>query len=100
MGWKTINGRRYYYRVKRRGSRITTTYHGPGESGRLMAEIQAIRNKFRSEERRERRAAREQVKAEEHAFETWFNQVQAVADAVMAEAGFHKHKRQWRRKRK
>ena len=37
---------------------------------------------------------------EERALAEWFDDVQAVADAAMAEAGFHKHKGQWRRKRK
>ena len=33
MGWKTINGRRYFYRSEREGGRVKTTYFGAGESG-------------------------------------------------------------------
>ena len=43
MGWKTINGRRYYYKSRRVGSRVESTYFGAGESGSLMAEIDANR---------------------------------------------------------
>ena len=37
MGWKTINGRRYYYNSEREGLRVKTTYFGAGESGLLMS---------------------------------------------------------------
>jgi hypothetical protein len=36
---------------------------------------------------------------EERAVAEWFDGVQAVADAAMLAAGYHKHKGQWRRKR-
>jgi hypothetical protein len=36
MGWKTINGRRYYYKSEREGGRVKTTYFGAGKSGRLI----------------------------------------------------------------
>lgn len=43
MGWKTINGRRYYYKSRRVGSRVESTYFGPaGEFGALMAYIDGI----------------------------------------------------------
>jgi hypothetical protein len=37
MGWKTINGRRNYYKSKREGGRVKTTYFGAGESGLLIS---------------------------------------------------------------
>jgi hypothetical protein len=36
MGWKTINGRRYYCKSEREGSRVKTIYFGAGESGLLI----------------------------------------------------------------
>jgi hypothetical protein len=33
MGWKTINGRRYFYESEREGGRLKATYLGAGESG-------------------------------------------------------------------
>jgi hypothetical protein len=36
----------------------------------------------------------------EKALAEWFDDVQAVADAAMIAAGFHKHNGQWRRKRR
>ena len=50
-------------------------------------------------EREKLREERQESDAEETAVSEWFDGVQAVADAAMIEAGFHKHKGQWRRKR-
>ena len=33
MGWKTINGRRHYYKSEREGGRVKATYFGAYESG-------------------------------------------------------------------
>jgi hypothetical protein len=96
MGWKTINGHRYFYKSERQGGRAKTTYVGAGESGLLMALLQAEDRA----EREKRRAEREESDAEEQAVSEWFDGVQVVADAAMVASGFHKHKGQWRRKRK
>jgi len=65
-----------------------------------MALLQAEDRAERENKRKERQADREESEAEERAVAEWFDDVQAVADAAMAEAGFHKHRGQWRRKRK
>src|SRR5262249_29757460 len=99
MGWKTINGHRYYYKSRRVGGRIETIYFGAGESGSLMAQIDAIDRLAKAAEREKERDVREESDSEEQAVASWFDHVQAVADAAMVEAGFHKHRGQWRRKR-
>ena len=99
MGWKTINGRRYYYKPERVGGRVKTAYFGAGEAGTLMAQMVAFDRLDRVAEREKLREERQESDAEETAVSEWFDQVQAVADAAMIEAGFHKHKGQWRRKR-
>ena len=43
MGWKTINGRRYYYRCERDGGRVKTSYLGDGETAQLFALLDAQR---------------------------------------------------------
>src|SRR5262245_21499929 len=37
MGWKIINGRRYFYKSERDGGRVRTTYYGGGESARQIS---------------------------------------------------------------
>jgi hypothetical protein len=99
MGWKTINGRRYFYKSERVGGRVKTTYCGAGDPGKFMALLLAADREDREAERERRRAEREETDAEERAVSDWFEDVQAVADAALTAAGFHKHKGQWRRER-
>jgi hypothetical protein len=98
MGWKTINGRRYYYKSERRGGRVKTTYFGAGESGLLISLVEAEDRAEREAERARLRAERAEFETEEKAVAECFDNIQAVADAAMVAAGFHKHKGQWRRK--
>ncbi len=98
MGWKTINGRRYYYKSEREGGRVKTTYFGAGESGLLISRFESMERAEREAERDELRAERDENRAEEKAVADWFDDVQALADAAMVAAGFHKQKGQWRRR--
>jgi hypothetical protein len=100
MGWKRINGRRYFYKCKREGSRVKTTYFGAGESGLVMAQIISLERLEKATVRSEHQAEREEFEAEDRAVSDWFEDVQVVADAAMVAAGFHDHKGQWRRKRR
>jgi hypothetical protein len=100
MGWKTINGRRYFYKTEREGGRVKTAYFGAGESGLLISRTEAIEREEKDELRNQLRAEREEDLAEEKAVAKWFDDVQTVADAAIVAAGFHKHKGQWRRKRR
>jgi hypothetical protein len=100
MGWKTINGRRYFYKSERTGGRVRSAYFGPGTSGSIMAEWIALERLEKTEQRERERGEREESDAAERTIADWFGDVQAVADAAMVAAGFHKHKGQWRRRRR
>jgi hypothetical protein len=65
-----------------------------------MAEMVALERLEKAAEREELREQREDFVAEEVAVSGWFDGVQAVADEAILAAGFHKHKGQWRRKRR
>jgi len=99
MGWKRINGREYYYKSERVGGQIKSTYYGSGELASLIAILDAEAREEREAERRRHRAEREGSEEEERTIAEWFDEVQAVADAAMIAAGFHKHRGQWRRRR-
>jgi hypothetical protein len=99
MGWKTINGRRYFYKSERDGGRVVTRYFGAGEPALLVSLLGAEDREIREAERKQRKAEREESESEERSIDQWFESIQAEADAAMREAGFHKHKGQWRRKR-
>jgi hypothetical protein len=100
VGWKTINGRRYFYKSEREGVRVKTTYLGAGESGLLISLLESEDRELRDAEHKQRRAELEESELEEKSIGDWFDGILAVADAAMIAAGFHKHKGQGRRRRK
>lgn len=100
MAWETRNGRgRYYTRSKRIGGRVVREYIGTGAIADLAAALDA-------EERAEREEARAALRAE-HAEAREVTEVLSDLEAVTRHAvfnvlhaeGFHRHKRQWRRRR-
>jgi hypothetical protein len=101
MGWENINGRRYYYKSNRVGGRVESRYFGAeAGSGSLMAYIDGFERLEKAAERWAEREEREESDAEERAVPEWFDEVESQADTALAEAGFHKHRGQWRRKRR
>jgi hypothetical protein len=100
MGWKTINGRSYYYRPKREGGRVVTEYVGGGEAASLIAQFETADRDRRDMQRHDERAERERMDAEDRAFAEWFQGVEVVANAAIEAAGFHRHHRgEWRKRR-
>jgi hypothetical protein len=64
MGWKTINGHRYYYKSEREGGRVTTRYIGAGESGLLISLLDWETRDEGQAEREQRRAELEDYESE------------------------------------
>jgi hypothetical protein len=99
MGWETRNGRSYYYRKEREGSRVRSVYVGGGETASLIAQLDALQSDEREGKRALARLEREgwqEQEAELDGLTVWLD---AVAGGVLLAAGCHTHKRQWRRKR-
>ncbi|WP_145268750.1 hypothetical protein [Tautonia plasticadhaerens] len=100
MGWKTIKGRRYYYRSRREAGRVVTEYFGQGERGARFALLDMEDREERQIEREEELEEREAAERQERELSEWFDRVEAVAHAALIAAGFHRHKRgEWRRRR-
>ena len=95
MAWK--NG--YYYRSRRKGDQVLSEYIGTGYAAELIA-------LFDEQEREQARAKREAFRRKVTADRGQQKEIDAVGQvasdivaAVMLLAGYHKHKRQWRRDR-
>lgn len=96
MGWKTVNGHRYYYRSKRDGDRVRTEYVGTGDFAVLCTFLDAEDRAARADERAEIAEANDQ----DREVQEWFDRVERVAEAALFSAGFHRHNRgNWRRRR-
>jgi hypothetical protein len=102
MGWETRRGHTYYYRKERQGCRVVSTYCGCGEIATLFAELDALDRERRQQERAVNQAARAKF-AELAATPPELVILLAEARAAVAEAltaaGYHQHKRQWRKRR-
>ena len=99
MGWETRGNGSYYYRKVRDGSRVRSEYVGAGLVAEAMAEIDDI---GRFSDAHERATWAATVQAERDA-ERAINESAEVAEtltaAVLIAAGYHTHRRQWRRQR-
>src|SRR5262245_54870185 len=99
MGWKRIGNREYYYRSERRDGRVVSIYM-PGQIGGLHAGLVADQRRLRNLERQAMQATMDWAESSEGAARGWLAKVHAFVGMVMVAAGFHQHKRQWRRKRR
>src|SRR4051812_41099568 len=79
MGWKTINGNRYYYRSERDGSSVRTSYVGSGDMALLFAALDFDAQRERREAWDAARSERRAAEAEDRDIAEWFARVEAVA---------------------
>ena len=96
MGWERRGNNLYYYRKERDGSRVKSTYIGRGELAHLISQFQASSTVV---ERIVRANSDNESKKAEAALELATDLIQLVTSAALLSAGFHTHRRQWRRKR-
>jgi hypothetical protein len=99
MGWEQRGTNRYYYKKERDGSRVKSVYVGRGEIAHMVAQIQSSSSLIERCARHMR--SPEQVKYDkaEAALDLATDLIQLITEATLLTAGFHTHKRQWRRKR-
>jgi hypothetical protein len=100
MGWEQRGGRSYYYRKVREGDRVRSKYVGSG----ILAQICAGNDK---DEQRDRKAkcavhlATRQAEAEiDRQLAVAETALAAMTHAALSTAGYHKHKGEWRKKRR
>ncbi len=97
MGWEKRANHIYYYRKERDGSRVRSIYLGRGENALLASRLTTLHREECKEMRNARLAEREVSRRTDDELD----KLQAACDALMAAtllmAGFHTHKRQWRK---
>ena len=90
---------RYFYRSRRRGSRVVREYLGSGTVGQLAAEFYGVEE---AERREERRACQQQIEFDsrlEQNLQTVTDAIKGLTEAVLLCSGHHNHKGQWRKLR-
>ena len=99
MGWETRGNGTYYYRKVRRGGRVVSEYIGAGPGAEALAGLDALGQDSAADERA---VWAETVQAEQRnaaALAELDDMVRTVTAAVLIAAGYHTHRRQWRRQR-
>lgn len=99
MGLEDRDGRLCYYRKERHGARVRSVYVCTGETARLLF----LLDEARTQEERLKEYLVKMERARDKALDTQVEQACSIIDtltnAALLTAGFHTHKRQWRRKR-
>lgn len=104
MAYEWRKGHLYYYRKERIGGKVVSTYYGlaGSEYARLWSSLAAIDKERAAQERMERAIERNQfadlARTPPELVELMSEARRATAAALEA-AGYHQHKRQWRKKR-
>lgn len=102
MGWETRRNGRYYYQKERRGGRVVSTYLGGGATAQLIAEIEASRREIAQWRARDERLEREEFRklaSTPPELVALLQEARRATAEVLRAAGYHQHKRQWRKKR-
>ena len=95
MAWETREGKAYYYQKKWVNGTCQSRYVGAGELGRIAATL----DELTTIERRRLRKEREAQAAIDREINALGDLVRAYSGAVLLLAGYHTHRRQWRKKR-
>ncbi|HEY0006376.1 MAG TPA: hypothetical protein VGB17_16460 [Pyrinomonadaceae bacterium] len=99
MAWENRNGREYYYRKERSGDTVRSVYVGAGPAASLAASMDQREQATRKKERTQIQLERAKAAREEAHLDEIDQRVKALTASILEAAGFHQHKRQWRKKR-
>lgn len=99
MGWEQRGKNQYYYRKEREGSRVKSTYVGKGEIAHMVAQIQSTSPLLERVARMIRSPEQVKWQKAETALEQATDLIRLITEAALLTAGYHTHRRQWRRKR-
>lgn len=94
MGWIDRNGRSYYYKSRRVAGKVETEAF----SG-LRASLEASADERARAERGVKTALLEEDAALEAELDTLYSQIEEFTAERLHAAGYHRHKREWRRRR-
>ena len=100
MGWEQRGANRYYYRKERDGSRVKSRYVGRTALAHMISEFEASSSEVEKLLRVKRSIEAQELERIEATLHRAIELAQLFTEASLLTAGFHTHRRQWRRKRK
>lgn len=99
MGWEARGKFLYYYRKERSGAHVRSIYVGTGEIARLESAMLAMQQEERRVQRSKLAAKESPLQAVDENLDAISGVVSDFVEAVLISGGFHKHKREWRKRR-
>lgn len=99
MGWEQRGRRSYLYKKEREGSRVRSVYIGVGERAALISQLETMRRDEAEIKREDRRLELAKLEQLDRAIEAACRLIDTVTEAALIVAGFHTHKREWRKRR-
>ena len=99
MAWEQRGNNQYYYRKQRLGLRVKSVYVGRGEIAKMVSDLQSTSGLF---ERALSIAYPPQTKLhkdQDAQLEHACRLIDSIMQASLLAAGFHMHRRQWRKTR-
>jgi hypothetical protein len=100
MSWETrARGTRYYTRSRRQQGQIVREYIGKGDEAERIAAIDCQARRQREEVRDAEGSIRRATDDEEAPIIALHAQAEMLTRGALLVAGFHRHHRQWRRRR-
>jgi hypothetical protein len=99
MGIEYHNGFPYYYEKRREGRKVISVYAGSGMIALLNQEIAQQQAEAEAARRSAFEQKRKEIQALDREIDGLLKQVFALSDAALIASGYHKHKRQWRKRR-
>ena len=100
MGWERRGNNSYYYKKEREGSRVKSVYVGRGEMAHMISKLEASSAEVEKLLRVKKSIEAHESERVEAALDRAVELVQLFTEASLLIAGFHTHRRQWRRRRK
>lgn len=99
MGWEQRGNNSYFYRKERSGSSVKSVYVGRGEIARMISQFQSSSAELEKLMCAKKSMEAEELENAEAVLDCAVELVQLFMEATLLTAGFHTHRRQWRRKR-
>jgi hypothetical protein len=93
------NGKLYYYKKRREGERVISEYVGSGELAEIIDLTTRLEQNRKQQQRAEVRAQQASADRINSLVDSHAAMVDKLIEAQLFALGYHKHNRQWRRRR-
>ena len=99
MGWEQRGTNSYYYKKERDGSKVKSVYVGRGEVAHMVSKLQSSSAELEKLMQAKKSIEANELERVEATLDRAIELTQLFTEATLLTAGFHTHRRQWRRKR-